>query len=228
MKRVRFIIALAVLAAMVALIATVWMLVADRGGRACGVSPPVVVRPDATHEQQTEAPSTGVSATRATLRHPIAKERLPAGPRPTAAILVSVATTAATAVPDPLRLSDAQTSSILADLRTIRSQLQLYKSQHNEQYPQDLELQMTKYTDAAGAVGDQYSDRFRYGPYVLKVPSNPLTAARSTSTVDDAAAAYMPADDLRGGWWYNSATGEFRCHVPDYVLTAGGDKANSQ
>jgi len=121
---------------------------------------------------------------------------------------------------------DTRESSTMTNLKTVRSQLLLYKAQHDEHLPDRFEEQMTRFTDAGGSTSATQDDRYRFGPYMLRVPVNPYTGRSTVTTVRDAAVPYSPAADMDQGWWYNSATGEFRCHVPDSVTTGSGMQVN--
>jgi len=122
--------------------------------------------------------------------------------------------------------NDTRDSSVMTDLKTLRSQIQLYKAQHGDTYPTDFLNMMTKYTDINGVTSDTYSSTYRFGPYMLAVPANPYTGVRTVTTVTGAATAYTAAADLTFGWWYNSTTGEVRCHVPDAKVTTDGRQVN--
>lgn len=74
--------------------------------------------------------------------------------------------------------TDAKTSSLCADLQTVRSQIELYKIQHNDIPPTDaasFEAQMTAKTDVDGAVGTDY------GPYLREIPVEPFTDDNTVS-----------------------------------------------
>ena len=122
--------------------------------------------------------------------------------------------------------NDTRDSSVLTDLKTLRSQIQLYKAQHADTYPTDFANQMTLYTDINGNTNTTYTSTFRFGPYMLAVPANPYTGVNTVTTVTGAATAYSEAEDLNQGWWYNSTTGEIRCHVPNSKLTTDGRQVN--
>jgi len=122
--------------------------------------------------------------------------------------------------------ADTRESSTMTNLKTVRSQLALYKAQHDEHLPDRFEEQMTRCTDAEGNTSPTQSGRYKFGPYMLRVPVNPYTGESSVTTEDDPAVSYTPAADMNQGWWYHSATGEFRCHVPDSLTTAGGTQVN--
>ena len=121
---------------------------------------------------------------------------------------------------------DTRGASVMTNLKTIRSQLQLYKAQHNETWPTDFDTMMTSFTDVDGNDNATQTTVFRFGPYLLRTPSNPYTGVTTVTTVNDVAAAYAPAADNTFGWWYNAATGEFRCHVPNATATPSGDQVN--
>jgi general secretion pathway protein G len=121
---------------------------------------------------------------------------------------------------------DTRSSSAMTNLKTIRSQLQLYKAQHTESWPTDFGNQMTLFTDAGGVTNASQTAVYRFGPYLLRVPANPYTGISTVTTVADAATGYTAAADMTFGWWFNSATGEFRCHVPDSVTTPDETQVN--
>ena len=122
---------------------------------------------------------------------------------------------------------DTRAASVLTNLKTLRSQLMLYKAQHNETWPTAFDTMMTNFTDADGDDNATQTAVFRFGPYLLRTPANPYTGVATVTTEADGTEAYAAAADLTSGWWYNSATGEFRCHVPDATVTPGGDQVNA-
>ena len=81
------------------------------------------------------------------------------------------------------QFSDASTqskvSSLQSSLQTMRSQLSLYKIQHNDAAPSTtdatFELQMTTYTDVDGNTQATKDATFCYGPYLQSIPNNPFT-----------------------------------------------------
>jgi len=102
--------------------------------------------------------------------------------------------------------TEAKTSSLCTDLQTMRSQIELYKVQHNDDLPSAgaatfIEA-MTGQTDIYGAVGTDY------GPYVQKIPTNAFT---DKDTVDVSGAGAL-GDDSHG-WDFNPTTGAF--HADD-------------
>jgi general secretion pathway protein G len=68
--------------------------------------------------------------------------------------------------------TEAKTSSLMSDLQTVRSQIELYKVQHNDALPGDgtasFEDALTGKTDIDGAAGNDY------GPYLQAIPTNPF------------------------------------------------------
>ena len=80
---------------------------------------------------------------------------------------------------------DARKNSLVSQLQTLRSQLELYKLQHLDQLPSTLIggtpawTQMTVKTNAAGATGT--TTAFPFGPYLQADPVNPLNSSNSTA-----------------------------------------------
>ncbi len=100
--------------------------------------------------------------------------------------------------------SDARESALATDLQTVRSQLELYKVQHLDDYPvaANFVAQLIGKTDQDGTLNAAGA----YGPYMQNFPNNPF--ADSLNTVE------VEADNagLGGGshgWHFNTATGRF-------------------
>jgi general secretion pathway protein G len=98
--------------------------------------------------------------------------------------------------------TDARNSNVRSQLQTLRSQIELYKLQHNDT-PPDLTgtngwTVMTEYTDISGAPVTTKDATHIYGPYYQTAPVNPLS---NSSTC---AAALGTAGT---GWIYDGSTG---------------------
>ncbi len=93
---------------------------------------------------------------------------------------------------------DVKLSVVKATLHTVRSQLELYRLQHNITYPllASWSDQMTGKTDADGTA----NPAGKYGPYLLAMPVNPM----------DDSSAIDATQDGDGGWAYNQTTGVFQ------------------
>jgi len=96
--------------------------------------------------------------------------------------------------------TEAKTSSLASDLQTVRSQIELYKIQHNDALPglgaaTWIEA-MTGQTDVAGAVGTDF------GPYLQKIPTNQFND-------DNTVTENGTLGDESGGWEFNTTTGAF-------------------
>ena len=91
--------------------------------------------------------------------------------------------------------TEAKLSALCTDLQTLRSQIELYKIQHNDNPPEfaNFTLQMTGQTDIDGAVGTDY------GPYMQKIPTNQFN---DKSNLDESGVI-----DNAGGWEYDDSTG---------------------
>ena len=101
--------------------------------------------------------------------------------------------------------NETRTSALLTNLRRIRTQIEFYKFQHNEQLPavtgetsNDFIRRMTSKTDAAGNVGNDF------GPYMQSIPDNPFNDL-STVRIDGAVSG-----SNTDGWRFNTTTGAFQ------------------
>src|ERR1041384_6046234 len=89
-------------------------------------------------------------------------------------VVVIMAILAATIIPQfSDSTKDAKTNTSKFNLHTIRSQIELFKSQHGGRVPAAL-TDLTKKTNSAGTVGTNTA--FPYGPYLQDLPDNPFTA----------------------------------------------------
>lgn len=129
-------------------------------------------------------------------------------------VVVILGILAAIVIPQFTSASEtAKGSSVVSQLQTIRSQLELYQVQHNGNYPtltlmqqgtDDWEV-LTLETDAAGATGTGNP----FGPYLQKAPVNPFT---NSSLVGDAGSAAST-----DGWSYDEATGVLLIAMSDAI-----------
>ncbi|MCC6422668.1 MAG: prepilin-type N-terminal cleavage/methylation domain-containing protein [Phycisphaerales bacterium] len=87
--------------------------------------------------------------------------------------------------------SDARRSSVVSQLQTLRSQIELFKLQHGDVPPQLITTGWSVLTGTTTYGGTTF------GPYMQTTPVNPLA---HSSTVAAAAAANV-------GWVYNETTG---------------------
>jgi len=131
-------------------------------------------------------------------------------------VVVILGILAAIVIPQFTSASEtAKASSLVSQLQTIRSQLELYQVQHNGDYPTLAQLwtNMTEATDVDGST----SGTDDYGPYLQQAPTNPF---EDSNTV--AAAA---ADGV--GWVYTAATGQIKaCMEATKASELGMDTTN--
>ena len=119
-------------------------------------------------------------------------------------VVVILGILAAIVIPQFTNASDeAKTSSVASDLQTIRSQIELYKIQHNNNLPGtqqsvSFENAMTNKTDVDGTLNASGL----YGAYLQSVPINPWN---NKSTVETSGTV----GDGSSGWNFNTTTGLF-------------------
>jgi general secretion pathway protein G len=114
---------------------------------------------------------------------------------------------------------EARENTLRDDLRFLRMQVGVYAAQHRDITPgypggdssvsptqNDFLNQMTLYTSEAGTTNAAKTATFKFGPYLSKVPANPLNGLSTVKIVDNGAA--MPAADDTTGWIYKPQTKE--------------------
>ena len=131
-------------------------------------------------------------------------------------VVIILGILAAIVIPQFTKASDeAREAALASDLQTLRNQLELYKVQHLERYPD---------TSAAGEPDpsvDNFKNRLltktldtgafdvngNYGPYLQKFPENPYVADGLKDVLVMGAIA-VPGDDSTG-WYWNTADKKF-------------------
>jgi len=120
--------------------------------------------------------------------------------------------------------SEAKMSSLCTDLQSVRSQIELYKIQHNDALPGQSNVAiggthtgssgfinaLIGYTDINGAVTTS-TDPNGYGPYLQKVPTNQFN---DKNTVEQGVGAPGGNDN---GWYFNTTTGAFHADTDLHV-----------
>jgi general secretion pathway protein G len=119
-------------------------------------------------------------------------------------VVVILGILAAVVIPQFTSASEsARASSLISQLQTIRSQIELYEVQHSDTSPFADAMnwdKMTQTTDATGATSGT-----KFGPYLQQPPSNPFT--NSSTIVDGASNATTST-----GWVLDS-TGKMKAVV---------------
>lgn len=120
--------------------------------------------------------------------------------------------------------SDAKESALVQDLQTLRSQIELYRFQHNDTWPaqgstneQDFRDAMLLSTDADGNTGP--IGTLPFGPYFKgKLPVNPFNGLNTVMMVTGDVTGVTPDDST--GWIYSSTTGQIKANSSG--TTSGG------
>ena len=144
-------------------------------------------------------------------------------------VVVILGIVAAIVVPELSSASRQARESVLKDsVRFMREQVTRYQIQHDDDAPgyppggdttqvpteADFISQMTRYSDALGNTAAAYSNTFKYGPYLTKIPENPLSSKNGILLVPNDTP--IPAPDLSQpyGWMYKPQTLQFVPNVP--------------
>ncbi|MBP8911780.1 MAG: prepilin-type N-terminal cleavage/methylation domain-containing protein [Phycisphaerae bacterium] len=131
-------------------------------------------------------------------------------------VVVILGILAAIVIPQFTQAStEAKTNSLCSNLQTLRSQIELYKVQHNDQVPTSAADFITRMTQTTKIDGTPSGSKQRnkgagyiYGPYLERIPENPFNG--ESSIVE-----WGTGTDAKG-WEYNAATGEIRAATADH------------
>lgn len=104
---------------------------------------------------------------------------------------------------------DAKQSTGKFNLHTLRGQLEVYRAQHNGEYP-DVLSKLTVKTNADHTTGGTPT----LGPYVREIPDDSVTGSNAVAT---STANPISVSGTTGGWIYNAASGEIRINHKDYA-----------
>lgn len=122
-------------------------------------------------------------------------------------VVVIIGVIAAIAVPRLSRGSEgARDSALQGDLAVLRSALDLYAAEHDGDYPTvaDFDVQLTTYTDSAGATSPDKEAPYIYGPYLRKVPPLPVGANKGSKTIT----TDFSGTTAGAGWCYDPNSGK--------------------
>jgi general secretion pathway protein G len=127
-------------------------------------------------------------------------------------VVIILGILAAIVIPQFTNASDsARTSSIQSQLQTIRSQIQLYKVQHLDNFPVITTSwnQLTEASDQNATIPPA-TGQTPLGPYLQQAPINPYN---NSSTIAAAAGTGV-------GWVYTAATGSIQATDQNNALTS--------
>jgi len=143
-------------------------------------------------------------------------------------VVVILGILAALVVPQFSNASTMARENVLKDdLRYLRTQIGVYKAQHQDAppgYPNGntsatpdaatFVLQLTQYTDIAGAYSATPDAQHAFGPYVLRMPINPINSKDGVWVY--ATDNNMPACSAQvdAGWIYNALTQQIIPNLP--------------
>jgi general secretion pathway protein G len=107
--------------------------------------------------------------------------------------------------------TEAKLSSLCTDLQTLRSQIELFKVQHNDVAPTlaTFLAQMTTYSDVDGNAQATKDTTHIYGPYLQKIPVNQFNDQKDALGNGILVTMGATASDA-GSWAYDETTGAIR------------------
>lgn len=123
----------------------------------------------------------------------------------------------------------ARENTLKDELRYLRTQIGVFKAQHEDSPPgfpgglmsetpdeATLIAHLTGYTDSRCNIGETSSSTHPFGPYLTRMPANPITGKAGVHVV--ASGLEMPAPDTDAypdaGWIYNPFTQQITTNIP--------------
>ena len=130
-------------------------------------------------------------------------------------VVVIMAILAATIIPQFTdSTKDAKASTVRFNLHTLRSQIELYRTQHNGTPPSTTLVELTQATNASGTAGT--GANFPYGPYIREIPKNPFTNNGTIKVITNDPALAADVTSGGAGWLYNATSGGIWIDHADY------------
>ena len=127
-------------------------------------------------------------------------------------VVIIMAVLAATIIPQfSSSTNDAKNSSVVFNLHTIRSQIEMYKTHHSGKVPAlaTFAAQMTSPTDVNGSTTGTTATLI-YGPYFQgQIPANPFNGSNTLVAVATAGTAPTGPVGTTAGWQYDVSNGNF-------------------
>lgn len=123
--------------------------------------------------------------------------------------------------------SNTRGTSLAESLRVIRGQIIVYKNQHRHispGYPNgdmtatpteaDLIAHLTQSSDEFGQTAPPHTSGYRFGPYMVKIPPNPVNEKSTVQIIPNSGTVPAVGDDSHG-WIYHPATVTFKADCTD-------------
>jgi len=118
-------------------------------------------------------------------------------------------------------VAEAKESAAKSNLGTMRTQIELYKMQHNGYPPGyiggsgtdlaatvEMQLTGTSRSDGLPSPSTVPTSPFLYGPYLKKIPPNPYNGLSNLLILADGASFSASADGTSSGWLYRKDTAQ--------------------
>ena len=123
-------------------------------------------------------------------------------------VVVIIAIIGAIAIPRLSRgAAGAADSSLIGNLRILRSAIDLYASEHGGAYPDatNIPTQLTQYSDDSGATSATKDATHIYGPYLRAIPPVPVGAKKGQNGIAASTGATV-------GWIYDATNGTIKAN----------------
>ena len=141
-------------------------------------------------------------------------------------VVVILAIIAGVAIPRMSRgASGAGEAALKQNLKSLRTAIELYRSEHNGQFPSedDCKRQLIRYPDIDGGYNGKATATHIYGPYLYKIPRLPVGGNAGNDGIKTTG---VLGNGTRG-WFYDHETGSIRSNTKDTELDSNGNPYNT-
>ena len=139
-------------------------------------------------------------------------------------VVVIIGIIGAIAIPRMSRGAEgAADSGLRADLKIMRTAIDLYKAEHGGTLPTlaDIEDQLTSYSDDAGTTNATKTTAYYLGPYLREIPTLKVGSNKGLAGFVD------EQGGTTEGWVYDAATGAVSANLPAAEVDSRGVQYNA-
>ena len=135
-------------------------------------------------------------------------------------VVVIMAVLAATIIPQfSASTKDAKNSTLLFNLQTVQSQVEMYKVHHTGLIPAVTNNSIPQLTEATDNLGNLSSTgnpdaTHPFGPYMSTIPSNPYNNLATVKAITTGVAP--TSGDNTTGWVFDTSVGKIYPNDPEY------------
>lgn len=113
---------------------------------------------------------------------------------------------------------DAKESMLLHNMHLLETQIEVYRAQHNNTYPEIIGSRLPQLVNPTNSLGETgpAGPAYPYGPYLLEEPVNPYDGSKNVVAVETPGEKPAGTVGSDGGWQYDAGIGAVWPNHPEY------------